>query len=90
MVIDASWKKSKKILFLNPALQSLPRIGLTDLATSQYQIRSTSQTDGVSTIEAIYYALSELEDQPVNDLLLPFLTMVSRQQAEAAKNRDSN
>nr|WP_308364330.1 MULTISPECIES: DTW domain-containing protein [unclassified Microbulbifer] len=42
MVIDASWRKSKRILRLHPALQQLPRVSLEGDLHSNYQIRHSS------------------------------------------------
>lgn len=83
IVIDANWKKSKKMLHLNPQLQDLPRFSLNDVPTSDYRIRATSRPDGLATIEAIAYCLEELEKQSMDDLLIPFRTMVERQLAKA-------
>jgi DTW domain-containing protein YfiP len=41
VLLDATWRKSRKMLYLNPALQRLPRLGLTDVAPSNYRIRSS-------------------------------------------------
>ena len=90
IVIDASWRKSKKILHLHPPLQTLPRINLTGGLNSNYQIRKTSIEDGLSTIESIAAAMQILE--PTNDfnkLLQPFEFMIKLQnnhQDSAIKN----
>ncbi|MBD8723059.1 DTW domain-containing protein [Oxalobacteraceae sp. CFBP 13708] len=39
VLLDATWRKSRKMLYLNPALQRLPRLGLTDVAPLNYRIR---------------------------------------------------
>ena len=83
VVLDASWKKSKKMLHLNPQLQTLPRLSLNEVRASEYRIRLTKQPDGLSTIEAIAYCLEQLESQPMTDLLTPFHAMIESQLAIA-------
>ena len=92
IVIDATWRKSKKILHLNPLLQKLPRLSLIGDLTSNYQIRKTSITNGLSTIESIAKAMKLLEPEKDFELLLkPFNKMIELQQSNtAASNYDNN
>ncbi|MBT8450177.1 MAG: DTW domain-containing protein, partial [Gammaproteobacteria bacterium] len=71
------------------ALQALPRLSLSEIGVSKYQVRATSQPDGLATIEAIYYALKSLEPVAPDDLLLPFQTMIQRQLAMAESQKKS-
>lgn len=81
IVIDATWKKSKKILHLNPKLQQLPRVNLSGDLKSNYTIRKTTVADGLSTIESIALAMAQLEDKnEYSKLLQPFEKMISLQQ----------
>ncbi|QFT54101.1 tRNA-uridine aminocarboxypropyltransferase [Microbulbifer sp. THAF38] len=81
IVIDATWKKSKRILHLNPLLQKLPRINLTGGLESNYKIRKTSIADGLSTIESIATAMQLLEQSDIYlRLLEPFEKMIALQQ----------
>ncbi|WP_444900147.1 tRNA-uridine aminocarboxypropyltransferase [Microbulbifer sp. VAAC004] len=81
IVLDATWKKSKKILHLNPQLQQLPRINLGGGLKSNYTIRKTSVADGLSTIESIAMAMQLLEgNNSFLKLLAPFEKMVELQQ----------
>ncbi|WP_226645304.1 tRNA-uridine aminocarboxypropyltransferase [Microbulbifer variabilis] len=81
IVIDATWKKSKKILHLNPLLQKLPRINLSGGLESNYTIRKTSVADGLSTIESIATAMQLLEQNDIFFRLLePFNKMIALQQ----------
>lgn len=57
--IDATWKKSKKILFQNPWLCEAPRLHLPSLHPSRYKIRKQPKDEYVSTLEAVH-ALWEL------------------------------
>ena len=82
IIIDASWRKSKKILHLHPRLQTLPRINLTGGLTSNYQIRKTSIENGLSTIESIVEAMQILEPETdYRAMLKPFEKMVALQQS---------
>ena len=91
VVIDATWRKSKKILHLHPALQQLPRVNLSGNLQSQYTVRKTSIADGLSTIESIVLALQKLEgensesDEIFQSMLQPFEKMITMQQANFQK-----
>ncbi|MBY0243472.1 MAG: DTW domain-containing protein [Burkholderiaceae bacterium] len=61
VVLDATWRKSRKMLYLNPALQRLPRLPLRDMPASHYRIRKAHAPDQLSTLEAVAYALGQIE-----------------------------
>ena len=61
IVLDGTWRKSRRMLYLNPALQHLPRLSLQDLPASNYRIRRAHRPDQVSTLEAVCAALAQLE-----------------------------
>ncbi len=61
IVLDATWRKSRKMLYLNPLLQNLPRLALRDMPASQYLIRKAHGPDQLSTFEATCAALAQLE-----------------------------
>lgn len=61
VVIDGSWRKSRKMLYLNPLLQSLPRLSLDAVPASKYHIRKAHRPDQLSTFEATCAALLQLE-----------------------------
>jgi DTW domain-containing protein YfiP len=61
VVLDGTWRKSRKMLHCNPLLQSLPRLALTDVAASSYVIRRAHQPGQLSTFEATCAALAQLE-----------------------------
>lgn len=62
VILDATWRKSRKMLHLNPLLQALPRLPLIDPPASQYRIRKAHRADQLSTLEAACHALAQLED----------------------------
>ena len=62
VVLDGTWRKSRKMLYLNPQLQGLPRLPLRDTPPSHYLIRKAHLPDQLSTLEATAYALAQLEN----------------------------
>jgi DTW domain-containing protein len=62
--IDATWRKSYRMLQDYPALAALRRYRLDHPPLPRYRIRKASRPDAVSTLEAIVAALSQLEDAP--------------------------
>lgn len=72
VVLDATWRKSRKMLYLNPALQRLPRLPLRDTPPSHYLIRKAHAPDQLSTLEATCYALMQLEDEAAR--FVPLIT----------------
>lgn len=64
VVLDGTWRKSRKLLHLNPALQRLPRLALAEPPPSQYTIRKAHRPDQLSTLEATCLALAQIEQAP--------------------------
>jgi DTW domain-containing protein YfiP len=67
VVIDATWRKSRKMLALNPLLQTLPRIALAglDMTASRYApLRRAHRPQQLSSLEASVLALQQLEPEP--------------------------
>ncbi len=71
VVVDATWRKSRKMLYLNPLLQRLPRLPLADVPASHYAIRKAHKPGQLSSFEATCYALMQLENDA--DKYLPLL-----------------
>ena len=61
IVLDGTWRKSRKMLYLNPLLQRLPRLALKAMPASRYRIRKAHLPDQLSTLEATCAALAQLE-----------------------------
>lgn len=61
VVLDATWRKSRKMLHLNPLLQGLPRLSLEGPQASRYLIRKAHKPGQLSTLEAACAALAQLE-----------------------------
>ncbi|MBO1927168.1 DTW domain-containing protein [Thiomicrorhabdus sp. 6S2-11] len=64
LVLDGTWRKTFKMLQLNPVLQRLPRISIRAQQVSQYSIRKQKDEGSLSTIEAVGQLLTEVENQP--------------------------
>ncbi len=61
VVLDGSWRESRKMLYRNPLLQRLPRLALRDFPASKYLIRKAHEPHQLSTLEATCGALAQLE-----------------------------
>ena len=86
VVLDGTWRKSRKMLYLNPALQQMPCLALQVLPASRYSIRKTHKADQLSTLEATCAALAQLEgDQATFELLLTAFDGFVAQQANHKK-----
>jgi DTW domain-containing protein YfiP len=72
VVLDGTWRKSRKMLYLNPLLQQLPRLSLHNPPASRYLIRKAHGPGQLSTLEATCHALMQLEHNEGG--YLPLLT----------------
>ncbi|MFZ6750540.1 tRNA-uridine aminocarboxypropyltransferase [Undibacterium sp. Ren11W] len=83
IVLDGTWRKSRKMLYQNPLLQSLPRLALNDMPSSQYRIRKAHRPDQLSTLEASCQALMLLENntEKYQPLLAAFDGFIRQQQS---------
>ena len=90
IVLDGTWRKSRKMLYLNPLLQSLPRLSLHNMPASHYHIRKAHAPDQLSTLEASCYALMELENnkEKFSPLLDAFDGFIAQQMALCEKHKN--
>ncbi len=80
IVLDGTWRKAKKMWFMNEWLHQLPPVVLVDAPKSQYQIRSSTISGGVSTLEAIALSCNFLAGSEEFDRLYePFKAMIDMQ-----------
>ena len=88
VVLDGTWRKSRKMLYLNPLLQTLPRLPLRDTPASHYLIRKAHLPDQLSTLEATAYALAQLENDinKFDPLIEAFDGFVAQQAGYAKKS----
>ena len=90
VVIDATWRKSLRLLLEHPALAALPRLALQAPAPTRYRaIRAARRPDQVSTLEATVQALAELDgaDFDGGPLLAAFGEFVGAVATAAAAGR---
>ncbi|MET0355568.1 MAG: tRNA-uridine aminocarboxypropyltransferase [Cellvibrio sp.] len=82
-VLDGTWRKSRKMLYVNAALQAMPRLSLQDCPPSMYKIRKAHSENQLSTLEASCYALQKLEHKCVDysPILEAFAAFVAEQQS---------
>jgi DTW domain-containing protein YfiP len=90
VVLDGTWRKSRKMLHLNPLLQSLPRLALEGMPASHYRIRKAHAPDQLSTLEATAYALMRLEGAARFDPLLAAFDGFVAQQAGYVRRLNSS
>lgn len=80
VVPDGTWRKARKLLYLNPLLETLPRVVLPAGLSSRYRLRKAPEAGALSTIEAITTALNLLEAPKTFDALLrPFEALIEGQ-----------
>jgi DTW domain-containing protein YfiP len=89
VLLDGTWRKSRKMLHLSPCLQRLPRLSLLDAPASRYAIRKAHQPGQLSTLEACCLALAQLEQDTGRfaPLLDAFAGFVAQQMALQAKGQ---
>ncbi|MDZ7812611.1 MAG: tRNA-uridine aminocarboxypropyltransferase [Ideonella sp.] len=87
LVLDATWRKSRKLLHLNPWLARLPRLSLPDPPPSRYRIRKAQQPHQRSTLEATALALQWIEGDEARyqPLLKAFEGFVAEREELGAK-----
>ncbi len=95
VVIDATWRKSLRMLLEHPALPALPRLSLVAPEPTCYRaIRAARRADQVSTLEATVQALAMLEGPsfdaaPLLDAFGRFVAGVAARQPPQASSRQA-
>lgn len=95
VVIDATWRKSLRMLLEHPSLAALPRLSLQAPAPTRYrEIRAARRPDQVSTLEATVHALALLEGTsfdaaPLLDAFGLFVAGVAARQRSHGHGRNS-
>jgi len=90
VVLDATWRKSLRMLLEHPALAALPRLALGAPAPTRYRaIRAARRADQISTLEATVQALVVLEGPsfdavPLLDAFGRFVDGVAARQGPSA------
>ena len=91
VVLDGTWRKSRKMLSLNPQLQHMRRLSLTTVPASRYLIRKAHESHQLSTLEATCAALAQLEGEclAIQPLLEAFDGFVGQQITRRLLSSDS-
>lgn len=90
VVLDATWRKSLRMLLEHPALAALPRLALEAPVPTRYRaIRAARRSDQVSTLEATVQALAMAEGPsfdgtPLLDAFGRFVAGVAARQTRPA------
>lgn len=80
VLLDGTWRKARKLLYINPVLQALPQVRLADGLVSRYRIRKVPEAGALSTIEAGAEALAVLHPGFAREqLLAPFDALIEGQ-----------
>ncbi len=67
-VIDGTWKAAKKMMKMSQNLHDLPRISILPKEPSRFLIKQQPNVLCLSTIEAIFFLLIELENKGLENL----------------------
>ena len=65
--IDGTWRKAKKILYMNKTLANLPRLTIDTNLKSKYTIRKVPKDGYLSTLEAICFTIQQSENKDIFD-----------------------
>ncbi|MGF1689446.1 DTW domain-containing protein [Photobacterium japonica] len=82
ILLDGTWKKAYKMWQLSSNLQQLPAVALDNADDGNYRIRKSPKSQGVSTVEAGYLALTALDkgnEETYTPLLDAFNQMIEFQ-----------
>lgn len=87
ILLDGTWRKSRKLLHCNPLLSTLPRLTLDGDLESRYLIRKAHKDGQLSTLEACALALHKIDGIDATPLLESFTLFVQRQISQAQQGR---
>ncbi|WP_375055906.1 tRNA-uridine aminocarboxypropyltransferase [Zobellella sp. DQSA1] len=60
IVLDGTWRKTRRLLYLNPWLPDLPRLSFSQAPASRYAIRKGPGGQALSTLESLAHVLHRL------------------------------
>lgn len=85
VILDGTWRKSRKMVHMNPMLATLPRLSLSAPPPSAYRIRKAHRPNQLSTLEAACHALSAIEQNAERfaPLLAAFTQFIDRHRKHA-------
>lgn len=80
ILLDGTWRKARKLVYLNPVLQTMAQVCLPDGLVSRYRLRKVPLPGALSTIEAGAEALAALHPGfDKHALLAPFEALIEGQ-----------
>lgn len=80
ILLDGTWRKVTRLLHLNPWLTQIPSIAIASSNASEYLIRKSPRSDGLSTIEAAESILNSLHtEKDFSPILGAFRKMIDLQ-----------
>ena len=87
IVLDGTWRQSRKLMLANPWLANLPRLALDDVEPARYAaLRRAHRPGQLSTLEASLLALERLEgEQGFEPLWQSFERFISMRSAFQAR-----
>lgn len=66
IILDGTWKKAYKMWQLSTNLHSLPKVHLDTELSGNYRVRKAPKDNALSTAEAGYHVLSQLDAEVIN------------------------
>lgn len=82
IVIDGTWKKAFKIFQLSKNLHAFTQVHLPRALEGRYTIRKAPKDNALSTVEAVYHALSIMQACDATPLITAFDKMIEFQIAQ--------
>jgi DTW domain-containing protein YfiP len=80
VIIDGTWKKSRKIYLESSNLHTLSAYLIESVGASEYRLRSSSEKNSLSSLEAVISALAIIENETdTNSLKETFKKMIDFQ-----------
>jgi DTW domain-containing protein YfiP len=86
IVLDGTWKKVKKIIYLNDWLNTISKVSFNTLPNNQYTIRKAEEKYSLSTLESVNLFLSQYEKTPSQPLLDLLNGLIKEQTKYMPKN----
>ncbi|WP_261816893.1 tRNA-uridine aminocarboxypropyltransferase [Vibrio gallicus] len=86
IVLDGTWKKAFKMFQVSKNLHLIPKVHLPLELSGRYTIRKSPRDNALSTVEAVYHALSILDSTAPQPLLDAFDKMIEFQLSQVPEH----
>lgn len=80
VILDGTWKKTKRFIFENIFLEKLPRLSLQKSYESIYELRKCDRQNFLSTLEAFSYLLIENQQTALGEELISRMKIMIQEQ----------